>query len=118
MARSPWHNLRRTHLKRRRHGPVDGGFTEPDKASPAAVNWDDVCTIKSVIINTAGLHCEGCGRATPPGHTVFRISDEHLYGHLLCYDCGIAVRDVLGLTAITEAVDVPAYGGGPNSRSA
>jgi len=112
MARDPWTNLRRTHLKKVRHGPVDGGCTEPDLASPAAVNWNDVCTIKSVMIKTPGLHCEGCGRSAPPGHTAFVIEDDHMYGHLLCYECGVAVRDVLGLTDITAPPDVPAYGGG------
>jgi hypothetical protein len=41
------------------------------------------------------------------------VEDENLYNHLLCYECGVAVRDVLGLTDIAARVDVPAYGGGP-----
>jgi hypothetical protein len=115
MARDPWTNLRRTRLKRRHDGPVDAGCTQPGLSSPEDINWNDACTIKSFLVNTPTRNCEGCGRSLLPGHTAFMVKDENRYSHLLCYECGVAVRDVLGLTDITTRVDVPAYGGGPTA---
>jgi len=112
MARSPWTNLRRTHLKKVRHGPVDGAFARPELATMPDGVLDSAHRLESCMYRLKSGSCSGCGRDLVKGHTIFILTTKPEAYYLLCYECGIAAQDVLGLTAITEPVSVPAYGGG------
>jgi len=90
----------------------------PDLATLDANLLINAHRLGTCMVQLLGLHCEGCGRDAPPGHTAYVLEDDHHFNHLLCYECGRALADCMGLHGLGELPEVPAYGGGCHSRGA
>lgn len=72
----------------------------------------EACGVEFIMVRLARLSCEGCGRGTPTGHTAYILEDAQHFHHLLCYECGRAAADYLGVMELADPSAPPAYGGG------